>query len=1693
MKKFYLQKILTYSFIGAIVLTISTDSIEVSLLESSRRGYEQLLQNHPFSQTPHYTESELRAIPKYDRPDLAWQQDYLATMDPSTGKPERQRLFPVLQQISQHNGGTATNAVPGSPTNTWTERGPNNVGGRTRAIMFDPNDATNKKVWAGGVTGGLWYNNDITDPLSTWVAVNDFWANMAITCITADPNNSQTFYVGTGEGWGTGSSRGAGIWKTTDGGSTWNQLSNTINYHYINDIAVRDEAGTSALYVASDTRHYNGIFHGTTGLFRSTNGGTSFTQVLPNVPSSAFPYSPADIEITSDNSRMFVGTRANEFGNGGGTILRSDDGINWTTALTQPSGGRVEIAVAPSDANYVYAMIEKNNELDIVMQSTSKGFGWTMKSEPNDADLDIPATDFSRGQAWYDLTLQVHPTNRDIVYAGAIDLFTSLDGAGTWTQISKWSNNNNLAALPVSEVHADQHNLIFRPGSTTDVLVANDGGVYYTNNIAAAGTSIVFSARNNGYNITQFYSCAIEQSVGSNIMLAGSQDNGTQRFTNAGVNSTVEVIGGDGGYCFADKSMLSFHVGSYTYNQFYKSSNAGVTFPDQILNDNATGLFINPAGYDNWQHVLYTSKTTSSIYRVKNVHTASPFTETVNIPGMTAYASHLKASPHPSGTSVLFVGTQSGELFKLQDAQNASPTITNIGDPSFPTGNISGIDIGATDNDIVVTFSNYGVTSVWYTSDGGANWVSKEGNLPDMPVRWVRFNLLNYNEVLLATEIGVWATTDFNSASPTWSASNSGLANVRVDMLDAQWNISAPPIVVAATHGRGLFSSSFTPAFVAPTPDFMASDSTICETNIITLTDLSTNGPTAWEWTITPGTVTFVNGTNFGSQNPDVRFDAAGTYDVKLKVTNATGSDSLTNVGFITVNAPLTPTVEISIPDSSICSGVNATFTASSTNEGSTPAYQWLVNGMNVGTNSNTFTSTTLADNDTVAVILTSSEECASPISVQSDSIVMSITPSVTPSVSIVADNNPVCATDSISFTATPVNGGTASYQWKINDTNVGSDTAVFKTNALADNDTVWVIMTSDIVCLTQDTAISDSVIVNINPLLPPSVSISTPDSSVCVGDNMTFTATPTLGGTTPSYQWTVNDVNVGTDSPMFTTSILNDNDTVRVIMTSSEACISDTTVMSDSIVVTIHTSLTPSVSISADDTTVCFMDNITFTASPINGGASPTYQWTVNGANVGSNSPTFSSSSLADNDTVTVIMTSSESCAMPLTDMADSIIVTINPLLPLGITISADDTTICQGTPVTFTATPTIGGASPTYQWSVNGTPTFSGNPFITSSLNNGDQVRVIMTSSEECTMAPSILSTPIVMSVSSTASPAVSISVSPNDTVCSADAVTFTATPINGGASPSYQWKLNGTNVGTNSPMYSPMSLASNDVVLVQITSSEACASTPTANSNAITMEVTPSTPAAVSITASSDSVCEGTSITFTATPTSGGLTPDYQWKLNGSNAGSNSPNFTTTVQKNSVITVEMVSSEVCADPAIAVSNQIQPYIYPLPLKPVITKTGLQLNSSVAAIGYQWFFNGNILPNDTLPSIAPVVSGAYTIRITDANGCTNISDPFNFVYNIGLNEFALNSSISLFPNPNKGLTKLLIDSEYSGEVSIMITDMLGNTINSSTLNKTTEQLEYNIDISTAASGMYFVQVLFNNTPVEIQKLIKE
>ncbi|MEP0984984.1 T9SS type A sorting domain-containing protein [Ekhidna sp.] len=758
--------------------------------ESPREDWKAYLKSHPYSQNSNLSVSDLEKLPKRDRPDLAMQQNFLMTVDPKTGEVPVDRLVKAFEK--QKSFRAQYDVISNV---TWVEKGPNNIGGRTRALMWDPNDSNNEKLWAAGVAGGIWFNNDITDINSSWQNVDDFMANLAITTLAYDPTNTQIFYAGTGEGFFNGDAvRGAGIFKSTDGGSNWALISDTetSDFNYVQKVVV---AGTGTILAATRT-----------GIFRSTDG-ENFSSV------SAGDF--GDLELAS-NGDVYAGSLFS------GDVLRStDDGVSWSTIT--PSGtssSRIELAVAPSasdatETTVLYAVGEQSSNVGFLKKSTDGGANWSDITIPNyrSQDCSESSSDFTRGQAWYDLILAVKPTDENVLLAGGINVSKSADGGATMSEVSYWTFPGNSCD---TYVHADIHNILFRPGNPDEAVIGSDGGVSYSSNVGSSNDP-TFSERNKDYNVTQFYSVAAQNTIDVNYFLAGAQDNGTQQFTDAGGLSTVDIFGGDGAFCFIDQDNNNLQISSYVYN-VYGLHNASGTQVATLANDQNSGRFINPADYDNFTNILYSAGNSNELKRISGIASTPNSQETISISINSETISAIRADANLENR--IFIGTGSGGIYRIDDAHD-TPTVTEITSNVSTGGYISSIDIGSSDDELIVTFSNYGVTSVWYTDDGGANWSNKDndGSLPDMPVRWALFNPNNSQEVLLATELGVWSTSDITATNPGWGQSSDNLANVRCDMLQHR---TSDNLVVVATHGRGIFTSNVFDGIATPT-DFVVS------------------------------------------------------------------------------------------------------------------------------------------------------------------------------------------------------------------------------------------------------------------------------------------------------------------------------------------------------------------------------------------------------------------------------------------------------------------------------------------------------------------------------------------------------------------------------------------------------------------------------------------------------------------------------------------------------------------------------------------------------------------------------------------------------------------------------------------------------------------------------------------------------
>ncbi len=696
-----------------------------------------------------------------------FQQEFDMTRDPKTNTVPTERLMAARAIAEEKRALKAASAFPVY----WEERGPDNIGGRTRGLIFDASDNTQKTVWAAGVAGGIWKTTNIDASPPGWTKVDDLFENLAITTIAQDPTNSNTLYFGTGEGFGNQDAvAGLGIWKSVDGGVTWEVLSSTFgnnSFRLVNKIVID---ATGQLYVAT-----NGG-----GVQFSNDNGVSFSQVLGN-GLFANTNNANDLEIAT-NGDIYAGMRADG-------IYKLTNGMGSWTALTNnlPTSnfGRVELTTAPGTPQTVYVAFADTTTLNNggclgIFRSTNGGNTWAARTVPGNIGT----------QCWYDLIMAVDPNDASRVWVGGVRLFVSADGGNNWTQ--------------ANVDHSDQHAIVYRPGDSDEMLLGNDGGVERT--LAGSVGTPTFSPRNDGYNVTQFYAMDVHPTSGSNEMIGGTQDNATPVYSSAGLGSTSCVLCCcDGGWAHIDQDDPSIVIASTQNGSFNLSTGGTGGAFNNIVPGNNARRFITPSTYDSDNDILYVSDVQGTYIRVTDIGGANTLTVQA-VPGFgTSLVSALAVSPNTANR--VFMGLGNGDVFQIDNADvDGGITATNLNTPI--NAFLSSIVVeNGDDQHIVITYSTYGVVSIWETTNGGTNWRNVEGNLPDMPVRWVLFHPFDPEQAIIATELGVWTTSDLTELNPDWQPTNGyGLANVRVDMLVYR---PSDNLMAAATHGRGVFSTDY--------------------------------------------------------------------------------------------------------------------------------------------------------------------------------------------------------------------------------------------------------------------------------------------------------------------------------------------------------------------------------------------------------------------------------------------------------------------------------------------------------------------------------------------------------------------------------------------------------------------------------------------------------------------------------------------------------------------------------------------------------------------------------------------------------------------------------------------------------------------------------------------------------------------
>ncbi len=1598
---------------------------------------------------------------RYDGPDKAAQFEWERTHDLSTGKVPSDKLLAAILQTesmkSQYRPDQATLL-------SWLERGPNGdfagpfgngrqnndqTGGRTRAAMVDSLDATHKTVWVGGVDGGLWKTTDITASPATWILINDFLSNLAVSAISQDPRPGfqNIMYFCTGESFSNADGvRGVGVFKSIDAGATWNYLPSTSSY-------------VNCSRILCD--YQGNIYLGTrnTGLLRSTNGGTTWTTITP----AALGGSICDLEISSTSGPARLHVASGIFSTSGYSYtdipatVTSGSGWNAPTTPFTTFNQRTEMAISGS---VLYACpCNGNYQVPTIWKSTDGGDNWV-------AVASQPSASWASGQGWYSLSCAINPTNSNECIVGGLDTWKTSNSGASWIHLSGW-----VTGLGVNQyVHADQHNIQWWDGGNK-LLFTNDGGAFYTSD---GGTTI--RDRNKGLRLKQFYSIAIHPTE-TNTFLAGAQDNGMHRLNHPGLDSSLEVVGGDGCYSAIDQLQGQYEYGSYVYNVFRRTANNGATWstPVNLGTSGSNGRFVNPWDYDNIGKNVYACYTANNYMRWDNAQTSG----TTTIVPMAAFnggnVSAVTVSPFTANRVYFGMGT--GGIVQVDNANGASPTGTIINTGSgMPAGYVNCIVTGLSDQNMIATFTNYGVQNVWVTYNGGTSWTAIDGNLPDMPVRWALFYPEDNTKAYIATETGVWETDLINGGSTVWNPDVS-FPTVRTDMIKYR---ASDRTIAAGTHGRGIWSSTVpAPGCTAASISSQPSDVTTCAGNNASFSVTGGgSGPLSYQWQASTGGCAgpWNNISNGGiysgatTATLSITGVILGTYGYRCVITGNCAPLTVTsNCATLTVNAVTNITSQPA--NSTLCAGGNTSFSVSAT--GSSLGYQWqestngggtwnnITNGGIYGgatTTTLTLTGVTAGMNGYLYRAVVNS--ACSPLNSNN----ATLTVNAPPAISSQPANSSLCAGNTATFNVTAT-GGSLTYQWQesINGggtwnnlsniapySGVTTATLSISPTTLTMNGYMYRCIISGI-CGAPATSSGATLTVGTTLIITSQPSGST----VCAGTNTSFAVSVT--GTVISYQWQEsingganwNNISNGgiysgaTSATLTLTGILGsmNNYQYRCVVTGSCPAIN-----SNVAILTVNTA--PNISSQPSASTVCATQNTSFTVAA--SGTAVTYQWQVsttgcagafvnlvNGApysGVTTATLAITNATAAMNGYAYRVVVSG-TCAPAAT--SSCVILTVNTAVT--ITSQPANSTVCAGATTSFNVA--ASGTTPGYQWqeSTNGGGTwnnisnggvYGGATISTLTLTgvtagmNGYLYRCIISGAAPCGTLNSGNGTLTVNTA-----PAITAQPVANSTICAGQATTYTVGA--NGTALVYQWQVstdggatfsNITNGGVYSGATTSTLIITGATVAMNgyqyhVVIGGTCAPSATSANSSLTVY----TAIAITTQPANTTICSTgtTSLSVAAAGTS----PSYQWQLstdggttwnNISNGGVYS-NATTATLTLTAITVSMNGYKYrCAvtglapcgainTAAIALTVSAQPTVIltPFPythLFPGYTTT-LTASSSISPTSnavYVWFKNNTLLTGVIGTTYVVDVNhlGDYKVTVTDiSNSCTNTS----------------------------------------------------------------------------------------------------
>ncbi len=768
-----------------------------------------------------------------------------------------------VQGRAFHQASHATTPNP----DEWLSIGPrpiqglvnNPYSGVVQNMAIDPRDGN--IVYAGSGSGGIWKT---VDGGETWTPITDFQPSLWSGPIVVDPANPNTVYAATGF---YTPNTGAGILKSTDGGSTWTQLTSIFGGPSIQlyggaqilALAIHPSDGHTLLAGVGCCAQVNA------GFYRSRDGGLTWTSVLRGWTPASILFDPTDGDVA------YV-----SFGFGAGVFRSSDGGVTWNpvngsgvNSLPVASAGLIRLAIAPSRPQILYAQLANStdNSLLGIYKTSDSGKTWTKTS--------LNAPDYCYTACWANPVIAVHPTNPDVVFAGDVHLYRSMDGGATWTNINQGPNH--------VDVHVDFHAAAFSKDNTK-LYVANDGGVYSSTDFLEVSPN--WTSLNTSLKITQFYDLSVHPSE-INRAIGGTQDHGDALYRGSMAwDLAFACESGHGGFDPAAPN-----------NVYVVCLGGGTVLKSQVEGLPGTWL-VQSSGINKTDRFWWTApfefdpSNTQRLYLgSQRVYLSNDGARSWNpiSADLTRGAGRLTTIGVAGDGNTVYAGSDDGRLHVATNASagTASQWVDRTG--NLPNRFVAKITVDP-QQPATAYVAYWGFSTpadppghLFKTTDAGATWTAISANLPNLPISEVVLDPDLAGTIYLATDLGVFRSTD-NAAS--WHVLGSGLPHVEVRGLQLH---RPSRILRAATLGRGMWdiyvplsNSVGEPEIRSLVPNSVAAGT---EMQVIQITGQNFQPGSVVQWNGSSRPTTFVNLTT-------------------LRVTLSGVDLSLAGNGLITVNNP---------------------------------------------------------------------------------------------------------------------------------------------------------------------------------------------------------------------------------------------------------------------------------------------------------------------------------------------------------------------------------------------------------------------------------------------------------------------------------------------------------------------------------------------------------------------------------------------------------------------------------------------------------------------------------------------------------------------------------------------------------------------------------------------------------------------